>query len=100
MRNSVETTLAFLDSKWKLPIICNLLLGPKRFGELQRSVGAISKKVLSENLRSMEGDGLLTRRAYTEIPPRVEYRLTEVGYSFIPVIDSLCKWKESGKIVQ
>ena len=73
----VETTLSLISDRWKVLIIRDLLGGTKRFGELRKSVGGVSQKVLTANLRSMEEDGLLTRRVYAEVPPRVEYTLTE-----------------------
>ena len=77
----VETTLMLISDRWKVLIIPDLLDGTKRFGELKRSVGNISQKVLTANLRAMEESGLLTRKVYPEVPPRVEYTLTETGYS-------------------
>ena len=81
----VETTLSLISDRWKVLIIRDLLGGTKRFGELRKSVGNVSQKVLTANLRSMEEDGLLTRRVYAEVPPRVEYTLTETGMSLRPV---------------
>ena len=78
-------------------IIRDLLGGTKRFGELRKSVGNVSQKVLTANLRSMEEDGLLTRRVYAEVPPRVEYTLTETGMSLRPVLDAMQSWGESYK---
>lgn len=66
--------------------------GTKRFGELKKSIGSISQKVLTSNLRSMEESGLLTRKVYAEVPPRVEYTLTETGYSLKPILDSMVEW--------
>ena len=88
----VETTLMLISDRWKVLIIRDLLEGTKRFGELKRSVGNISQKVLTANLRSMEGDGLLTRKVFLEVPPRVEYTLTETGYSLKPIIDAMFEW--------
>lgn len=88
----VETTLMLISDRWKVLIIRDLLEGTKRFGELKRSVGNISQKVLTANLRSMEGDGLLTRKVFPEVPPRVEYTLTETGYSLKPIIDAMFEW--------
>ena len=73
-------------------IIRDLLDGTKRFGELKKSVGNVSQKVLTSNLRSMEADGLLTRTVYPEVPPRVEYTLTETGYSLKPILDAMLEW--------
>lgn len=88
----VETTLMLISDKWKVLIIRDLLEGTKRFGELQRSIGAITQKVLTANLREMEADGLLERKVYAEVPPRVEYTLTETGYSLKPVLDAMNAW--------
>ena len=88
----VETTLMLISDRWKVLIIRELLSGTKRFGELKKSVGTISQKVLTANLRSMEESGLLTRTVFPEVPPRVEYTLTETGYSLKPVLDSMVAW--------
>ena len=88
----VETTLMLISDRWKVLIIRDLLEGTKRFGELKKSVGKISQKVLTANLRSMEDAGLLTRKVYAEVPPRVEYTLTETGYSLKPVLDAMVAW--------
>ena len=90
----VETTLLLISDRWKVLILRDLLSGTKRFGELKRSVGTISQKVLTSNLRSMEADGLLVRQVYPEVPPRVEYTLTELGESLKPVLDAMCNWGE------
>ena len=88
----VETTLTLISDRWKVLIIRDLLDGTKRFGELKRSVGNISQKVLTANLRAMEESGLLTRKVYPEVPPRVEYTLTETGYSLKPILDAMKEW--------
>ena len=88
----VETTLTLISSRWAVLILRDLLTGTKRFSELKRSVGHISQKVLTANLRAMEEKGLLTRRVYPEVPPRVEYTLTETGYSLRPVLDAMAAW--------
>lgn len=88
----VETTLTLISDKWKVLILRDLLPGTKRFGELQRSVGKVSQKVLTAQLREMEANGLLTRKAYPEVPPRVEYTLTELGYSLKPILDAMWSW--------
>lgn len=88
----VETTLMLISDQWKVLIIRDLLDGTKRFGELKKSVGDISQKVLTANLRSMEECGLLTRKVFPEVPPRVEYTLTETGYSLKPVLDAMMEW--------
>ena len=88
----VETTLMLISDRWKVLIIRDLLDGTKRFGEMKRSVGNISQKVLTANLRAMEESGLLTRKVYPEVPPRVEYTLTETGYSLKPILDAMKEW--------
>lgn len=88
----VETTLTLISNKWKVLILRDLLPGAKRFGELQRSVGKVSQKVLTAQLREMEASGLLTRTVYPEVPPRVEYSLTELGYSLKPILDAMWTW--------
>ena len=88
----VETTLMLISDRWKVLILRDLLEGTKRFGELKKSIGNVSQKVLTANLRSMEESGLLTRKVYAEVPPRVEYTLTETGYSLKPVLDAMVTW--------
>jgi DNA-binding HxlR family transcriptional regulator len=88
----VETTLMLISDRWKVLIIRDLLEGTKRFGELKKSVGNVSQKVLTANLRSMEDSGLLTRKVYPEVPPRVEYTLTETGYSLKSILDAMVEW--------
>lgn len=88
----VETTLALIGDKWKVLILRDLIPGTKRFGELQRSIGHVSQKVLTSNLRQMEADGLVERQVYAEVPPRVEYSLTELGESLKPILDSMWDW--------
>lgn len=88
----VETTLMLINDRWKVLIIRDLLEGTKRFEELKKSVGNISQKVLTANLRSMEESGLLTRKVFPEVPPHVEYTLTETGCSLKPVLDAMVKW--------
>ena len=88
----VETTLMLISDRWKVLIIRDLLDGTKRFGEIKKSVGNISQKVLTANLRSMEDSGLLTRKVYPEVPPRVEYTLTQTGYSITPILDAMVEW--------
>lgn len=88
----VETTLMLISDKWKALILRDLLGGTMRFSELSRSVGKISQKVLTSNLRQMERDGLVHREVYPEVPPRVEYSLTETGESLRPVIDAMRDW--------
>ena len=88
----VETTLMLIGDKWKVLILRDLMDGTKRFGELKKSIGTVSQKVLTAQLRDMEEKGLLTRKVYAEVPPRVEYTLTETGYSVKPVLDAMADW--------
>lgn len=88
----VETTLMLLGDKWKVLILRDLIDGTKRFGELKKSIGHVSQKVLTANLRSMEEDGLVSRKVYAEVPPKVEYKLTDTGMSLKPVLDSMRDW--------
>lgn len=92
----VQTCVQLVGSKWKLLIMRDLLLnGSMRFKELQRSIGDVSQKVLTSNLREMESDGLVVRRVYPEVPPRVEYSLTGIGESLRPIMDAMWAWGES-----
>lgn len=93
----VETTLTLIGDKWKVLILRDLLPGTKRFGEVKKSVGNISQKVLTTQLRAMEESGLLTRTVYAEVPPRVEYTLTELGQSLRPILDAMRSWGEGYK---
>ncbi len=88
----VETTLALIGEKWKILIIRDLLNGTKRFGELKKSCSGISQKVLTTNLRSMEEDGLVIRKVYNQAPPKVEYTLSDVGYSLASVLNAMASW--------
>jgi len=88
----VETMLLLISDKWKVLILRDLMRGTRRFGELKKSIGSISQKVLTANLRAMEGDGLVTRTVYAEVPPRVEYALTDIGRSMKPVLDAMMDW--------
>ncbi len=93
----VETTLTLIGDKWKVLILRDLMPGTKRFGELKKSVGNVSQKVLTAQLRAMEENGLLTRTVYAEVPPRVEYTLTELGKSLKPILDTMSNWGEEYK---
>ena len=93
----VETTLSLISDKWTVVIIRDLLSGTKRFNELMRSVTGITQKVLTSHLRNMEANGLLVRKVYPEIPPKVEYTLTETGYSLKPILDAMYTWGENYK---
>jgi DNA-binding HxlR family transcriptional regulator len=88
----VETTLTLIGDKWKVLILRDLLTGTKRFGELKKSIGTVSQKVLTAQLRAMEANGLLTRTVYAEVPPRVEYTLTDLGESLKPILDAMWNW--------
>ncbi len=90
----VETTLTLISDKWKVLILRDLLSGTKRFGELKKSIGSVSHKVLTAQLRQMEASGLLTRTVYPEVPPRVEYTLTQLGWSLKPILDAMQSWGE------
>ena len=93
----VEMTLTLISDKWKVLILRDLLSGTKRFGELKKSIGHVTQKVLTAQLRQMEESGLLTRTVYAEVPPRVEYTLTELGYSLKPILDAMLVWGENFK---
>lgn len=90
----VETTLTLIGDKWKVLILRDLLPGTKRFGELKKSIGSVSQKVLTAQLRDMEVKGLVHRQVYAEVPPRVEYSLTDLGKSLRPILDALQAWGE------
>ena len=96
----VETTLTLIGDKWKVLILRDLMPGTKRFGELKKSVGNVSQKVLTAQLRAMEENGLVHREVYAEVPPRVEYSLTELGKSLKPILDSMWAWGEAYKAKQ
>ena len=93
----VETTLMLIGDKWKVLILRDLLPGTKRFGELKKSIGNVSQKVLTAQLRDMERNGLVNRKVYPEVPPRVEYSLTELGRSLKPILDAMLDWGEEFK---
>ena len=93
----VETTLTLIGDKWKVLILRDLMPGTKRFGELKKSVGSVSQKVLTAQLRDMEEKGLVHREVYAEVPPRVEYSLTDLGKSLKPILDALQSWGEDYK---
>ena len=96
----VATTVALIGSKWKLLIMRNLLARPWRFNELKKDLEGISQKVLTDSLRSMESDGIITRTVYPEVPPRVEYALSELGESMRPIIQSMETWGKHYKSKQ
>lgn len=93
----VETTLTLIGDKWKVLILRDLITGTKRFGELKKSIGSVSQKVLTAQLRDMEESGLVIRKVYAEVPPRVEYSLTELGKSLKPILDAMQSWGEGYK---
>lgn len=88
----VATTVSMIGSKWKLLIIRNLLTRPWRFNELKKDLDGISQKVLTDSLRTMEEDGIITRTVYPEVPPRVEYALSELGETMRPILDAMMQW--------
>lgn len=93
----VATTVQLIGNKWKLLIIRNLLDCPQRFTELKKGVPGISQKVLTDNLRAMESDGIVSREVFAEVPPRVIYSLTDIGQSLLPIIDAMADWGNSYK---
>jgi DNA-binding HxlR family transcriptional regulator len=93
----IETTLTLMGDKWKILIVRDLLTGTKRFGELKKSLGDITQKVLTQHLRAMEESGLVNRKVYAEVPPRVEYSLTETGLSLKTIHDIMWNWGEEYK---
>lgn len=93
----VETSLMLMGDRWKVLIVRDLLTGTKRFGELRKSLDGISQKVLTQHLRIMEENGLVHREVYAEVPPRVEYSLTELGRSLKPIHDAMWQWGEEYK---
>ncbi len=93
----VATTVQLIGNKWKLLILRNLLVRPWRFNELMKSLEGISQKVLTDSLRSMESDGIITRTVYPEVPPRVEYALSELGESMRPILDAMQAWGNNYK---
>ena len=90
----VETVLTLISDKWKVLILRDLMPGTKRFGELKKSIGHVTQKVLTAQLRQMEASGLVSRKVYAEVPPRVEYTLTDLGYSLKPILDAMWTWGE------
>ena len=95
--NPIEVTIQMINCKWKVLIIRELLTGTKRFGQIKKAVTGITQKVLTSKLRELEQDGLLTREIYEQTPPKVEYTLTDVGYSLHTVIDALKEWGKDYK---
>ena len=95
----VATTVQLIGSKWKLLIIRNLRMHPWRFNELQKNLEGISQKVLTDSLRALESDGLVTRTVYAEVPPRVEYALSELGETMRPILDAMEQWGAGYKVM-
>ena len=93
----VETTLMLIGDKWKVLILRELMGGTQRFGQLKKSIGSVSQKVLTAQLRDMEQNGLVHREVFAEVPPRVEYSLTELGRSLKPILDAMWNWGEEFK---
>ena len=91
-RCPVEVTLSLISSRWVVLILRELIYGTRRFGQIRKALGGVSTKVLTQNLRTMEENGLLTRETFAEVPPRVEYTLTDLGQSLRPVLFSMVEW--------
>ncbi|GAX91721.1 winged helix-turn-helix transcriptional regulator [Effusibacillus lacus] len=91
-KNSIETTLKVIGGKWKPIILCHLKEGTKRFGELKRDMPEITQKMLTQQLRELEQDGIIHRKVYTQVPPKVEYSLTEYGQTIGEVLDVMSQW--------
>ncbi|MEL7003326.1 MAG: helix-turn-helix domain-containing protein [Bacteroidota bacterium] len=96
----ILSTIHFVSGRWKLVIIWQIRDQVGRFGELQRSIPGISKKMLSQQLKELERDGFIHREIFAEMPPRVEYSLTEFGRSFLPVLERIKEWGEDNKIME
>lgn len=93
----VATTVQIIGNKWKLLILRNLLVRPWRFNELRKSLDGVSQKVLTDNLRQLESDGIISRTVYPEVPPRVEYSLTDLGDSIKPILSAMEGWGKNYK---
>jgi DNA-binding HxlR family transcriptional regulator len=93
----LDIALNMVSGKWKMAILWQLTKNTVRFNELQRLLPNITQKTLTQQLRELEQDGLITRQVYPEVPPKVEYRLSELGRTFIPVLNSLCQWGKDYK---
>jgi DNA-binding HxlR family transcriptional regulator len=96
-RCPAEATLAVIGGRWKVPILWHLFVETRRFSQLRRALGAVTQKMLAQQLRELERDGVVHRRVYAEVPPRVEYSLTDRGRSLKPVVDAMCKWGKGGR---
>ena len=90
-----EFTLSMIGGRWKIPIIFHLLVGRKRFSDLARAINGVTQKMLTQQLREMERDGLVERQVFAQVPPKVEYSLTELGASLEPIVESMCRWGEA-----
>ena len=90
-----EFTLAMIGGRWKIPIIFHLLAGRKRFSELARAIKGVTQKMLTQQLREMERNGLVVRQVYAQVPPKVEYSLTDLGASLQTVVEAMCDWGEA-----
>jgi len=90
-----EFTLAMIGGRWKIPLIFHLMDGPRRFSELSRALAGVSQKMLTQQLREMERNGLVERKVYAQVPPRVDYELTARGKTLKPVVDAMCEWGEA-----
>jgi DNA-binding HxlR family transcriptional regulator len=87
-----ETTLDVIGGRWKVPIVWHLFSGTRRFSELKRALPAVTQKMLTQQLRELEADGVVARKVYPEVPPKVEYSLTQRGASLKPVVEAMCRW--------
>ncbi|MEA2658271.1 MAG: hypothetical protein QOF64_856 [Candidatus Binatota bacterium] len=90
-----EFTLTLIGGRWKIPLLFHLQNGSRRFSELARALKGVTQKVLTQQLREMERDGLVARKVYAQVPPKVEYSLTDLGFSLRPVVEAMCKWGEA-----
>ena len=88
----IQRTIALIGDKWKIIVLCTLIDGTKRFGELQRAMEGITPKVLTRQLRDLERDGLIQREVFPQVPPRVDYSLTPLGLSLMPILEQLHQW--------
>jgi DNA-binding HxlR family transcriptional regulator len=87
-----ETTLAVINGSWKVPILYHLSKGTRRFSELRKDIGGVTQKVLTQQLREMERDGIVARKVYPQVPPKVEYSLTRTGRTLLPIVKVMCDW--------
>ena len=92
-----EATVGVIGGRWKVPIIWHLFAGTRRFSELRRAMPDVTQKMLTQQLRELEQDGVVHRKVYPEVPPKVEYSLTDRGLSLRPVVESMCRWAQAGK---